>query len=343
MLSSATDPDGDSVTPTYAWYVNSIVDPAETASTYGGSLSSGDTVACTVITSDGSLSSPMGSATMTLTNTPPVIDSLVLSPDPVRTDDALTATVVASDAEGDAITLDYTWSVNGAAVQSGANNSLDSSNYVRGNIVSVTVTPSDANATGPSAIDGLTVANTAPTAPVVALSPASPVEGIDDLVCGASGSSDADGDSVSYSFGWTVDGVAFNGATSQVLAACTVFAVNTFAGEIWACTVTPGDGFEYELQPAKVRPSTPIGRGTDASPPVAKTAKLGPSQTQCDSFYSGSLLAGQVTVSSGTSTGQCRAQAHTALKPTEQWAMAVELQAQGRSFMESFSCRPELS
>ena len=153
--------------------------------------------------------STMGSATLTLTNTPPVIDSLVLSPDPVRTDDALTATVVASDAEGDAITLDYTWSVNGAAVQNGANNSLASSNYVRGNIVSVTVTPSDANATGPSAIDGLTVANTAPTAPAVALSPASPVEGIDDLVCSASGSSDADGDSVSYSYSWTVDGVVW--------------------------------------------------------------------------------------------------------------------------------------
>ena len=226
VLSSATDPDGDSVTPTYAWYVNSIVDPAETASTYGGSLSSGDTVACTVITSDGSLSSPMGSATLTLTNTPPVIDSLVLSPDPVRTDDALTATVVASDAEGDAITLDYTWSVNGAAVQSGANNSLDSSNYVRGNIVSVTVTPSDANATGPAAMDGLTVANTAPTAPTVALSPASPVEGIDDLVCSASGSSDADGDSVSYSYSWTVDGLAHNSNSS------TVAAVNTFAGEV---------------------------------------------------------------------------------------------------------------
>ena len=221
VLSSATDPDGDSVTPTYAWYVNSIVDPAETASTYGGSLSSGDTVACTVITSDGSLFSPMGSATLTLTNTPPVIDSLVLSPDPVRTDDALTATVVASDAEGDAITLDYTWSVNGAAVQSGANNSLDSSNYVRGNIVFSDGDAQRCQRHGSSAIDGLTVANTAPTAPAVALSPASPVEGIDDLVCSASGSSDADGDSVSYSYSWTVDGLAHNSNSS------TVAAVNT--------------------------------------------------------------------------------------------------------------------
>ena len=178
----------------------------------------------------------------------------------MRTDDALTATVVASDAEGDAITLDYTWSVNGAAVQSGANNSLASSNYVRGNIVSVTVTPSDANATGPSAIDGLTVANTAPTAPAVALSPASPVEGIDDLVCSASGSSDADGDSVSYSFGWTVDGVAFNGATSSV-SSSTVFAVNTFAGEIWRARSPRAMDLSTELQPAKVRPSTPIGPG----------------------------------------------------------------------------------
>ena len=57
VIISATDPDGDSVTPSYAWYVNSILDPSETASTFGGALSSGDTVVCTVITSDGSLSS----------------------------------------------------------------------------------------------------------------------------------------------------------------------------------------------------------------------------------------------------------------------------------------------
>ena len=105
VLSSATDPDGDSVSATYAWYVNSILDPAETVSTYGGSLASGDTVACTVITSDGALNSPMGSATLILSNTPPVIDSLVLSPDPLRTADTVTATVVSSDADGDAVTL----------------------------------------------------------------------------------------------------------------------------------------------------------------------------------------------------------------------------------------------
>ena len=154
----------------------------------------------------------------------------------MRTDDTLTATVVASDAEGDAISLDYEWSVNGAVAQSGAMNTLAGSFFDRGNVVSVSVTPSDANATGAAVMDGLTVVNTAPMAPSVVLSPTAPVENVDDLVCVASGSNDADGDSISYSFTWTVDGVAFNGATSSG-ASSIVPAINTFASELWECSV----------------------------------------------------------------------------------------------------------
>ena len=124
LLNSAIDPDGDVVTASYEWYVNSVLSPAQTSATYGGSIASGDVVACSVVLSDGSLSSTPGLASLTVINNPPVVDSLLLAPAPLRTADALTATVVASDADGDAVTLDYEWSVNGVVVQSGASNSL---------------------------------------------------------------------------------------------------------------------------------------------------------------------------------------------------------------------------
>jgi hypothetical protein len=90
----------------------------------------------------------------------------------------------------------------------------------------------------------LTVQNSAPTAPTVALSPSDPVEGEDDLVCAVVGAStDADGDALSYTVAWTVDGTAWTGSTATTtLAGDTISAADLVAGELWACVVTPSDG-----------------------------------------------------------------------------------------------------
>ena len=239
-----------------------------------------------------------GLASLTVINNPPVVDSLLLAPAPLRTADALTATVVASDADGDAVTLDYEWSVNGVVVQSGASNSLASSFFVRGNVVSVAVTPSDANSSGATVMDGLTVENTAPTSPAVSISPAAPVEGLDDLVCTASGSTDADGDSVTYSFAWTVDGVSYNAASTSG-ATSTVLGSDTLAAELWECTATPNDSYE-DGQPLSASVSIESDwAGALTFTNCGNSGNSGPSQSQCDSSYSGGLLDGEITVTSG--------------------------------------------
>ena len=59
----------------------------------------------------------------------------------------------------------------------------------------------------------VTVSNTAPTAPVVAITPVDAESG-DDLTCSVTtASTDADGDALTYAFAWDVDGVDFTSAT----------------------------------------------------------------------------------------------------------------------------------
>ena len=80
-------------------------------------------------------------------------------------------------------------------------------------MVSVSVTPSDANASGAAANDSVTVSNSPPTGASVSITPQAPVENVDDLTCTGSSATDLDGDAVTYVFSWTVD-EGFNGATS---------------------------------------------------------------------------------------------------------------------------------
>ena len=94
----------------------------------------------------------------------------------------------------------------------------------------------------------VTIANRVPSVPTVSISPSTPTEGRDDLICVASDSSDDDGQSVSYNFAWTVDGVTYSGTTSTTTyTGDTIPASETGALEIWECTVTPSDGTGFGL------------------------------------------------------------------------------------------------
>ena len=70
-----------------------------------------------------------------------------------------TASAVAIDYENDPITFVYDWSVNNVPVQSGQQPTLASEYFSAGQVVSVSVTPSDAFGTGTSVTKSLTVQN----------------------------------------------------------------------------------------------------------------------------------------------------------------------------------------
>lgn len=80
------------------------------------------------------------------------------------------------------------------------------------------------------------VANRPPTAPTVRLKPRHPKPS-DDIVCTASGSTDPDGDQVTYRYQWYKNDVLQQGLTQSTLASR-----YTKVGERWKCVVTPSDG-----------------------------------------------------------------------------------------------------
>ncbi|MCK6502845.1 Ig-like domain-containing protein [Myxococcota bacterium] len=164
----------------------------------------------------------------------PVVE---IDPGDPLSDQDLTAIITAdsTDPEGDAVTYTYAWRRNGAST-SYITDTVPASATTRGETWSVVVTPNDPYGSGATGTDSVVVANAPPSVASAAISPTSPVEG-DTLTCVAGATSDADGDTVSLSYRWTVDGVAAS-STSSTLSS-TAFE----KGDSVTCSITPNDGY----------------------------------------------------------------------------------------------------
>jgi len=243
-VTGASDLDGDTVSYLYAWTVDGA--GAGTGATLTGArFDKGQQIQVEVTPTDGSDDGdPVMSDVATAVNTPPEVTTITLIPTTVYTDDIVEASVTSSDADGDTVELSYSWTVDGSAVaESGS--SLDGTSFFhKGQAIQVEVTPSDGEEVGsPLASSAVEALNSAPTAPTVSVLPAVPEPEEDDLLCELqSESTDADGDSISYSFTWEVDGFAYTGADTTFWSGDTIPAAATGSLETWTCTVTPSDG-----------------------------------------------------------------------------------------------------
>ncbi|MGB0639001.1 MAG: hypothetical protein ACPGTU_06705 [Myxococcota bacterium] len=239
------DLDGDDDESRISWAVNGVY--AGSGSTLTTGFGSGDTVSCTVTPNDGEDDGASLTDTITIDNTAPVLASVVLTPDPAYTDNTMVCTPGAvTDADGGtSFSYAYRWELNGVTVSGATSSTLAASRHVKHDDVQCFVTPSDADASGDEVGSNIVeISNTPPTAPEIHVEPSAPEED-DDLVCVIDvESTDLDGDSISYSFAWTVDGTPFTGAGSTVRPGDTISQEDTVAGESWVCTVTPNDGEE---------------------------------------------------------------------------------------------------
>ncbi|MFZ5476859.1 MAG: MopE-related protein [Myxococcota bacterium] len=232
------DADGDALTRVHTWRADGVA--VGTGDTLPAGLATrGQTVTLEVGYTDGiELAALSTSNAVTIVNAPPEVTSLTLSPSTVTAADTLTAAVTTSDAEGDAVSLTYAWTIDGVAAGTGL--SLDG--FVRGQTVAFTATPNDGYDDGVAVSASVVVANTPPGAPTVEISPARPDDG-DDLVCVVSGAAaDIDGDAVAYTFAWSVGGVSWPGATMTTFPGDTVPASATVVDQAWTCSVTAHDG-----------------------------------------------------------------------------------------------------
>jgi hypothetical protein len=174
---------------------------------------------------------------------PPVVE--IVPADPF-TDEALVAVVVTPsvDPAGGAVTLEWAWTVDGAAVPDLTGDTVDPAWTARGERWVVTATPTASGLTGAAGTDAVTIQNSPPEAPVVTITPASPSSG-EALVCSvAVGAFDLDGDPIGYALSWDVDGASYGGAITGVLAGDTVPGGVIEDGSTWTCAATPDDGVD---------------------------------------------------------------------------------------------------
>ena len=250
-IGTTTDDDGDTVTYSYEWTVNGT--STLTGSTFttlsGLYFAKGDVISVTVIPNDGTDEGlPVTSAAVTAVNSTPVVDSVSFSPSVPYTDTLLTVSAAASDADGDAVSLQYAWSSDAGTDLSGETGpTLDGAStpgFAKNETITVMVTPVETahpSAIGAPVTATTLVLNTPPTAPGVAITPLEPFGGIDDLVCSVdTPSTDADGDALTYAFSWEVDGAPYGGTV--IASSSTIAGAETTTGEAWSCSVRANDG-----------------------------------------------------------------------------------------------------
>jgi hypothetical protein len=172
--SDIADPDDDATTLSFTWTVAETPTSASstpgTTSTLEAAFVAGQTVACSIEINDGKGGSDTSTASVEILNSPPEVTEVTLSPASVYTNDTVTADATTSDDDGDALTVTYAFSVDGEVVQDGSSNTLDGSvHFDKGQTITVAVTADDATETDSLTSDFVTVLNTAPTEPGVAI------------------------------------------------------------------------------------------------------------------------------------------------------------------------------
>ena len=239
----ASDTDG---TPTlsYSWTVGSI--EVSTGSTYVVSASDtdvGDNVMCTVTATDAGGEAATSSDDVTVLNSSPVITDVEMSPSSQQyNDETFSCSFTYTDADADAVTYTVEWytTFQGVLLFTGEELDATTTTLMPRDYLYCRVTIDDGHGDTDTDTDGAFIDNRPPSEPGVEITPSSPVEGQDDLVCTISTPSvDLDGQTVSYTYVWKKNG-STTSYTSNTISSSVIQ-----GGETWRCIVTPYDGQNY--------------------------------------------------------------------------------------------------
>jgi formylglycine-generating enzyme required for sulfatase activity len=175
--------------------------------------------------------------TVAACNEPPTAPTVSISPSNPKSDADLKANIVtpATDPNGDAIVYTFAWLKDGAPQADLTTDTVPADRTAKGETWSVVVTPSDIRLNGPTARDEVTIGNSQPIA-TLAFEPADPVKGTP--LKAVASATDADSDTVTFTYAWLRDSQA------TAFAGDTVPADQLARGQQWQVTVTPNDGTE---------------------------------------------------------------------------------------------------
>ncbi len=166
-----------------------------------------DTITLTVRSGD-----KVGTATVTVGNSPPQITRVSFSPVNISRGTAVTAVPEAVDRDGDSVSFDYKWFVNGDAVAEGSSQ-LGGDRFRKGDTIQVEITPRDSQGSGLAYKSvPVTVSN---AQPVFVTTPPSKFSGFTysyDVVA-----RDPDGDDVTYSLDLAPPGMVIDAKNGRIV------------------------------------------------------------------------------------------------------------------------------
>lgn len=240
---TTADADADPITVRYTWTRDGEATGLTGATVAPENTARGEVWEVTAIAGDGETDSAPATLSIVIENSAPRLESVALEPSIAYVTTTLLARPTGlEDDDGDAVTTQWAWFVNGALVTSATTDTLAGA-FRKGDVVEAEATPDDGSDLGdPLRTSQLSILNTPPTAPGVAITPGEPTAGVDGLQCVVrTPSFDADGDAVSYRMSWTIDGVTVSRTTTRVHPGDAIDAASVTAGEA-VCTAIPNDG-----------------------------------------------------------------------------------------------------
>ncbi len=177
-------------------------------------------------------------AQVSIANSEPAVSAVFITPvDPIPGQLLSCEAAGAFDPDDDAVTFSFAWTVDGEPVNGPDGSVFGANELTRGDVVVCTVTPTDGDLTGePVASEPVELGNRPPSLGSVTLSPATG-NTLTIFECVAADPQDPDGDAVTLTYDWSVNGEQTDGADTPVFAA-----EQLARGDVLVCTVTPSDG-----------------------------------------------------------------------------------------------------
>lgn len=171
VIIDATDPDRDPLTFKYQWIVNDRPLTGEIGHTLAPDrFRRGDRVRAVVTAFDGSMdSSPVGTAQITVGNTPPIVSAVAIEPDSVHVGQRVEAKVETADADRDDVIVAYRWRKNGEVFKESDEPVLIAADLKPGDLLQAEAVPRDAQGPGRGLVSSPVLVR--PTLPIITSQP----------------------------------------------------------------------------------------------------------------------------------------------------------------------------
>lgn len=225
---------GSDLTYSYAWFKDEVDQGVDTDTVLADLTARGETWRVEVVADDGKGTSDPGQATVTIQNAAPEV-SVSLAPLVPGTLDDLVASAEAVDPDGDAVTVTWSWTVDGADAGLDGD-TVPSDRTERGETWEATAQATDGNDAASGAAS-VVIEDILPLVTSVTLSPGDAWE--DTVLTASAEAQDGDGDPVTFTWTWYVNEASVKEGEDPTLDGTFFDKHDEVRAE-----ATPSDGFE---------------------------------------------------------------------------------------------------